>query len=163
MKLDAAGDAKATHVCHALDMLSTLPQWIEHVAFPPEVRIACLESYFVNYRLLAEFLVRPPNGKDFSRHDFMAGWDPKPSAVVERLSDDWEFASQNVVHLSRKRLPGAEEVVQSVDSRVLAFMAARLTSVVAEFVVICGERNLPQYMMFRLALEQAEKEIDKLL
>lgn len=144
-------------------MLTTLPKWIEHVAFPSEVRIACLESYFLNYRLLAEFLVPSPNGKDFSRRDFIAGWDPKPSAVVGRLSDDWEFASQNVVHLSRKRLPGEEEVVQSVDSRVLAFMAARLTSVFTEFVAICGERNLPQYMMFRLALEQAETEIDELV
>lgn len=163
MKSDVTSDAKAAHVCHALDMLSTLPKWIDHAELPPEVQIACLESYFVNYRLLAEFLVRSPNGKDFSRRDFIAGWDPKPSAVVGRLGEDWEFASQNVVHLSRKRLPGEEEVVQSVYSRVLAFMAARLTSVFTEFVAICGERSVPQYTMFRLALEQTETELSRLI
>lgn len=163
MKSDATSDAKAAHICHALDMLSALPQWTEHAAFPPEVRIACLESYFVNYRLLAEFLVRSPNGKDFSRRDFVVGWDPTPSSNVDRIDEDWEFASQNVVHLSLKRLPEQQEVIPSVDPQVLALMAARLTSVFSEFVGKCGEANLPEHTMFRLALEHAEKEINRLI
>jgi hypothetical protein len=144
-------------------MVSQLPKWVEDAALAREVSIACLESYFINYRLLVEFLVRSPKKKDFSRRDFLREWDPAPSSDVDRVNDDWEFASQNVVHLSKKRLPGEQEVYQSVDPRVLAAMAYRLSMIFRRFVDKCQDERVAQSTMFRLALEQAQAELEALV
>ncbi|WAX78767.1 hypothetical protein [Streptomyces sp. KMM 9044] len=70
------------------------------------VRAACAESFFVNVRLLAEFLTRPPNNKDFHATDFVDGWQPPPTPASTRLRDRWWLlGSRQVMHLSKERFP----------------------------------------------------------
>jgi hypothetical protein len=96
------------HMHHALDMVSRLPDAIHRPDLDGVVQVACLESFFVNVRLLAEFLVvpHPDRGapKDFKAWDLTANWSPTPANAVERLRNHWLLASQQVVHFSLSRI-----------------------------------------------------------
>jgi hypothetical protein len=65
--------------------------------------LACLESFFVNARLAAEFFVRMPR-RDFNARVFVADWSP-PKAAAMRLDRVWEMTSKNIVHFGKDRIP----------------------------------------------------------
>jgi len=93
-------------VSHALNMVYRLPDVIYGDDLNAVAQMACLEDFFLNVRLMVEFLVRRPSAKDFSAVDLKPCWqaeavDPE---ILRRLNDYWEVASQHVSHLSRERL-----------------------------------------------------------
>ncbi|MGH3712943.1 MAG: hypothetical protein ACRDT4_05705 [Micromonosporaceae bacterium] len=96
-----------THVSLALTQVRDLPQYAAHdAAVDPTVRIACLEAFYVSVRLLAEFFVRKPAGKheDYTAWSFLPSWQPAPEDAAGRLGEQWTIASQQVMHLSKKRI-----------------------------------------------------------
>ena len=82
--------------------------------------VACVEAFFVNARLAAEFLVRMPN-RDFNARLFVPDWSP-PSPAAERLEHIWQMTSKHIVHLGRSRclrtstVGGGRHVVRSADA-----------------------------------------------
>src|SRR5207249_2902254 len=59
------------HARNAAYMVGVLPESLHDPLLPEAVRDACLESFFANVRLLAEFLVKSggPNPRDFTAWD----------------------------------------------------------------------------------------------
>lgn len=105
--------AVAGHVTHALTMIGAMPDYTEDAGVPGAAQVACLEAFFVNARLLIEFLgVRGPDDRDLRATEFLADWTPLPE-YIEQMQATWLLTSQHVVHLSQSRVP--EVVVDDVD------------------------------------------------
>ena len=86
--------ADAMQVGHALIMLAELPDHSADAAYPIAVRVACLESFFSNLRLMFEFLIDKPKGRrHIHRRDYLRGWDPRAGPAVEALRRQYGFAS----------------------------------------------------------------------
>ena len=121
----------ASHVSYSLQMLCELPQYTATDTYPAVVQNACLESYFVHLRLAVEFFWhdKEKRGRDIHATDFVSDW----QADNDRMHELWEFASQNVVHLSMQRIPSRNESVQNVAPRVLSLHAATVIGISKEF------------------------------
>lgn len=65
--------------------------------------LACVEAFFVNARLAAEFLVRMPS-RDFNAKLFVPDWSPPPAAA-RRLERVWLMTSRHIVHFGKDRVP----------------------------------------------------------
>ncbi|MGW4138835.1 hypothetical protein ACWELV_18940 [Streptomyces mirabilis] len=74
------------------------------------VRAACMESFLVNVRLLAEFLTRDPDPRDWRARDFVHGWTSQNTEATDRLTDAWTLASRHVMHLSKDRTPDLDDI-----------------------------------------------------
>ncbi len=101
---------------------------------------ACLESFLVRVRALAEFLIVHKGNaeKDFTVEDF-GGQAPAPDDPRrERLEDVWTFTSQNLVHFSRERTPEDLYDLRPPDYRTPEGhkgTAGQVLSLVEDFVV----------------------------
>ncbi|MFK0106419.1 hypothetical protein [Streptomyces sp. NPDC091217] len=74
------------------------------------IRAACMESFWVNVRLLAEFLTRDAGSRDWRARDFVPGFASQDTAAIDRLSEAWALASRHVMHLSKDRTPDLDDV-----------------------------------------------------
>jgi hypothetical protein len=77
------------------------------LTFP--VYIACVDSFFTNARLAAEFFWKMPRG-DITARTFVSSW-RAPPGIARRMERVWLMASKHIVHLSMDRVP-----VDPVDS-----------------------------------------------
>lgn len=103
---------------------------------------ACVESFYVNARLAAEFFVRKPR-RDFHAGQYASGWVAPRRAAVE-LNRVWLMASSHVLHLGRARLsmaPDAWEVEdRSYDGLTRVTRAAH--DCLQSFVRGCAEESV---------------------
>jgi hypothetical protein len=152
-----------SHVCYALNMIAVLPPHTDDSTLNPDVQNACIESYLTNLRLLIEFTTRRQDARDIHRYDFLPGWDPVPGDKVDRLSDDWQFASSTVSHLSKSRVPGPGYVMQNYDPLVLAAMSSRVFDVMGAFVEALEDSGHAHAQQFRLGLTQAQQSARPIL
>jgi hypothetical protein len=130
----------ASFLTESFSMVGQLPSRVADLD-DQIVANACLESFFVHVRLLAEFLIRRPPAKDFSALDFL--WPVPTTPEAKRLADQWwNVASKHVVHFSRTRVPDDIADVEVVQD-VVGFMteAARDAFAVAADFVAALERN----------------------
>jgi hypothetical protein len=105
------------------------------------IRIAAWESFGVNVRLLAEFLVRPGDARDY-RASLYAGWPgnsnlgmlPHKDAALALRDQWWVLASQEVMHLSVKRNPDDDEGLSNAPENWIALAARDTLLVVEDFV-----------------------------
>ncbi|MFG3140928.1 hypothetical protein ACGFZA_32580 [Streptomyces sp. NPDC048211] len=74
------------------------------------VRAACIESFWVNVRLLTEFLTHDKEKRDWRAVDFVPGWATTDAEAKSRLKDAWVLASRHVMHLSKDRTPDHDAV-----------------------------------------------------
>lgn len=93
-------------ILHAIHMIGAMPKHIANSSLDGDLRAACIESFYVNVRLLSEFLIKT-DSRDFKPTLWVPGWNPMESAVLTEIFD---LASQHVVHFSRDRMPGGQEV-----------------------------------------------------
>ena len=82
--------------------------------------LACVEAFFVNARLAAEFLVRMPN-RDFNARLFVPDWSPPPAAA-ERLERVWQMTSKHIVHFGKDRVPEKPDEWEEEDMSYGALM-----------------------------------------
>jgi hypothetical protein len=94
---------------HVMMNLTEMPRWAcdrsqlqdSTLTFP--VYIACVESFFTNARLAAEFFWKMPKG-DVTARTFVPGW-IAPPGIAKRMERVWLLTSKHIVHLSRDRVP----------------------------------------------------------
>ena len=112
--LDSPQFRRAAYISDSFEMVGHLPGLVFRTS-DGLIANACLESFLVHVRLLAEFLVRRPK-KDFTAADFIA-WPVPQTDAAQRLGQYWwEEASQHVVHFSQKRVPdNPKDVTQIQD------------------------------------------------
>jgi hypothetical protein len=83
----------------AVQMVSALPGLIAAGDLNPFAQVACLESFFVNVRLMADFLVRTTDKRDFGAATLVPDWVPTPTDAANRLRAKWwPLASPLVAH-----------------------------------------------------------------
>jgi hypothetical protein len=89
----------------AVQMVSALPGLIAAGDLHPFAQTACLESFFMNVRLMADFLVRTADQRDFGALTLVPDWVPTPTDAANRLRTRWwPLASQLVAHFSMERI-----------------------------------------------------------
>jgi hypothetical protein len=149
----------AAYVAESLDMVGGLPGRFAEQR-DGMVTNACLEWFLVHMRLLAEFLVRRPAGKDFTANDF--SWEKPTSEAAARLGSElWTIASEQVVHFSRRRVPLDLADLEPIDD-VLAWMhqaAADVLAVAEESVTAIEEAGWPQAGFLRRTLDEARQAL----
>lgn len=142
-----------SYVQESLSMLGRLPaRW--KATEDRWIATACLESFMVHVRLMAEFLVRRPTERDFSALDFL--WPVPTSDAAKRLAGErWLLASRHVVHFSRERVPEDLADVRPIgDVEEWMRAAARDVFEVAEgFVVAVEKAQHPQAERLRRFLD----------
>lgn len=98
------------HIDYAAKMVNQLVPYTEDANLPAVVQNAYLESFFVNVRLLAEFLQGWGNeDKDFWATTLLPTWIPAGGDLGKRLKAWWVLASQHVVHFGKPRLANHAE------------------------------------------------------
>jgi hypothetical protein len=94
---------------HIMMNLADLPRWacdaspLQHSTLTFPVYIACVDSYFTNARLAAEFFWKMP-ARDITARLFVPDWKPPPG-IAGRMERVWSMASKHIVHLSQDRVP----------------------------------------------------------
>jgi hypothetical protein len=96
-------------LAHVMMNLRDLVRWAceesplkrTNLTFP--VYIACVEAFFTNARLAAEFFWRMP-AQDLTARSILESWSP-PEESAERMTRVWFMASKHIVHLSQARVP----------------------------------------------------------
>lgn len=124
------------HLQGALAILRVLPPYAsdDKSTMPEVVQHACLQAFYMNARLVADFFVKRP-ARDVSADDFYPAWQP-PQDLAERLTAVWELASKWIAHMSEVRvampqeapsdssLVGLEQVTADCHKMVFAFTNA---------------------------------------
>ena len=127
--------AEAMQVGWALIMLAELPDHSANDAYPIAVRAACLESFFSNLRLMFEFLIDKPTRRGgIHRHDYLPGSDPPAGHAVDVLRRQHGFASEQVSHLARSRVPAVGGPIVTVPPPELKKLALLTLEVTRQFV-----------------------------
>src|SRR5215469_4425461 len=83
---------------NALLMVTGLLPYVSDAQLDPTVRMACIENWYTNYRLLIEFLLAKPPGNCASPKDFIPNWTTN-SPDRSDLLRDYGTASEDFAHI----------------------------------------------------------------
>jgi hypothetical protein len=145
---DPRAAAEATQVGHALIMVAELPAHTENTTYPDIVRIACIDAYFTNVRLLIEFFVQPHKKKRIHRYDYLHGWDPADPIATKLRTEWYGFVSQNTSHLAKARIPTTNSPVINIAGRRLTHLAGDVLTVAEEFAEALANAASPWAQTF---------------
>jgi hypothetical protein len=100
---------------HAHFMVRELPKWINS-DIEPILKIAVLEDWLTNIRLVAEFYRISGSDKtsDFSVNEFVPDFRIDEEYRAE-LNELWLLATKHVSHLSRERLTNENQTMEPFD------------------------------------------------
>lgn len=96
----------------------------------PVVRIACLEDWFTNYRLLIEFFLMKPASNCAGAASFAPGWQPSASTITNKLKADYGWASEDVSHIG---VPKPNKLVGNAAPAALKIKVDRVLEIADEF------------------------------
>ena len=148
--------AWATQVGHALNLLAELPQLAFDNRVPLGAQVACIDDFFSTVRALVEFLVRPRKDGDIHRYDFLV-WDPEPSERVETLHRAWLEATWYVSHLSKKRVPNPDDIVQRVQQAQMMGLTGAIFEIMDDFVMALRSADSAYSATFAGYLHEARR------
>jgi hypothetical protein len=149
---------EAMQVGHALIMLAELPEHTANAAYPIAVRIACLESFYSNLRLMFEFLIDKPKRGHIHRHDYLLGWDPPAGDAVDALRGRYGFASEQVSHLARSRLSAGGPIITVLPPEMKR-LAVLTLDVTQQFADALEAFRAPSAQTFRGYVDDARGRI----
>jgi hypothetical protein len=149
--------AETMQVGHALIMLAELPGHSANTAYPIAVRMACLESFFSNLRLMFEFLIDKPKRGHIHRYDYLPGWNPPAMEAVTALRRRHGFASEQVSHLARSRVPAVGGPIVMVPLEELKKLAVLTLDIAQQFTDAL--EDVPLTETFRGYVEDARSRI----
>lgn len=138
----------ASEVCRAMGMVAQLLVYTDDHTLPAAVRAACLDSFFINVRLLVEFLVGKPDKRTIHRHDFLPGWEPEDSGDLRRLKREYGFVNEQIAHFSKRRILAPGDLVTNVAPRRLELIASLLLGQMQEFVRSLLAAGTPEAQAF---------------
>jgi hypothetical protein len=99
---------------------------------PPTVRVACVESFAINVRLIGDFLFKSRQSRDVRARDFLPKW-KLDASLAARLTESYNLASRHVAHLSKERVPDDVADVEPVTPEQYRQMAVACTAGYAAF------------------------------
>lgn len=149
-----------THVvsrlCNALMMVVGLIPWTDNPTLDPIVRIACVEDWFTNYRLLIEFFVLKPPNNCASIATFAPGWEPSTSITTKKLKADYGWASQDVSHIG---MPKPSTLAGNAAPEALKMRAGWVIDVAEEFAAELTRIRSPHETMLGLGVSSARAHL----
>lgn len=145
-----------SRLVHAIQMVADLIPHTDRSGLPRVVEIACLEDWFTNYRLVIEFLILRPPRNCVGARDLLPGWTPTTTREVQRMREDYGWASEHVAHIGQ---PKATALVENVAPPLLAIKANFLLDVVEEFASALEAANHNYSTIVRVGLSQARDSI----
>jgi hypothetical protein len=152
--------AEAMQVGHALIMLAELPDHSADAAYPTAVRVACLESFYSSLRLMFEFLIDKPKGRRYiHRRDYLRGWDPPAGPAADTLRRQYGFASEQMSHLVRSRVPADGEPTITVSPPEMKWLAVLTLEVTRQFADALDAAGHPSAQIFRGYVDDARARI----
>ncbi|MFD8085566.1 hypothetical protein ACFV4F_28140 [Kitasatospora sp. NPDC059722] len=104
----------------------------EHVV-ADHIRVACIESFFVNVRLTADFLALKPDSRDLRAASLLPGWEYQ--AAWDQLGSHWNLASKHVMHMSTLRFPDDLGEIKQITSVQVEEMADDCRDVFERFKI----------------------------
>ena len=122
---------------HATWMVGALVGPSEDRHLDEAVRLACLEDWFLNYRLLAEFLIGGPKESRASAETFVLAWSAKERPWREHLGRELNFASAHVAHIGKP----TDGPPVDISPEALRAKAELLLEAVAESVAVLPRRG----------------------
>ncbi|MFF3998503.1 hypothetical protein ACFYX8_35000 [Streptomyces cyaneofuscatus] len=123
-----------THLEVAANQIRNLLPYVigEERARPITLEIACIDSFMVNVRLVADFLVRGSKSMDVLAEHIAPGWEP--DAEVKRRLNEWHIlASRWVMHMSKQRAHAVDQHTEPVALEQYRQMAADCQESYASF------------------------------
>jgi hypothetical protein len=111
---------------HIMLNLTDMPRWacdsspLQNSTLTFPVYLACVDSYFTNARLAAEFFWKMPR-RDISARSFVPDWEAPPG-IAKRMERVWLMASKHIVHFSQDRVPATPDDWQQEDLSYGALM-----------------------------------------
>jgi len=149
-----------THVvsrlCNALMMVAGLIPWTDDPTLDPIVRIACVENWFTNYRLLIEFFVLRPPDNCASVATFAPGWKPSTSTITKKLKADYGWASQDVSHIG---VPKPNKLEGNAAPEALKMRAGWVIDVAEEFAAELARIGSPHETMLGHGVTAARAQL----
>jgi hypothetical protein len=149
-----------THVvsrlCNALMMVAGLIPWTDDPTLDPIVRIACVENWFTNYRLLIEFLVLRPPDNCASVATFAPGCKPSTSTTTQKLKADYGWASQDVSHIG---MPKPNRLAGNAAPQALKMRAGWVIDVAEEFAAELARIGSPYETMLGHGVTAARAQL----
>ncbi|MGW1157751.1 hypothetical protein ACWD48_05895 [Streptomyces sp. NPDC002519] len=123
-------------VDHAMDQVEGL---LDYITGPPTtpwvIRVACIESFWVNVRLLTEFLVKLTNEtRNCDARAFAPTWTKPTGDTAQRLLNDWNTASAYVMHMGKELAPEDLTDITPVTDEDLRQTAYDCRTVYEEFI-----------------------------
>lgn len=137
-------------------MITELISASDDQALPPAVRMACLEAWFLNYRLLIEFLVIGTSSNCADAQDLASDWYPESTKDIQRLKQDYGWASEHIVHIGELK-PNA--FTQNVTPAILRLKATILLDVADDFVASLEEQDSPYSQVVCVAAVNARSAL----
>ena len=136
--MTSPGRRRADHVAYSVRMLGDIVSSYDDAVDGEEFTYArcMIDAFYVHMRLLADFLVKGTNSRDFGPADFGVQWTRPDPPEADRLVEYWDQASKYVVHFGRPRVPENLEDLSAfeVDGQALRAMTADALIVLGEFV-----------------------------
>jgi hypothetical protein len=129
-----------------------------------DIRVACLEDWFTNYRLLAEFLICAQKGGPTPQM-FAPGWSAEGKPWRNRLGKEYHFASVHVAHLWGPEGEAEEPFNPATPAKQVADMKARaefLLDVIVDFVDAVRPRDGSHAEVMRDGIALARRALARL-
>lgn len=108
MPIDPLSDASA-RIVYAVETVTGLLPYIHsqsEFALPPLVGNACLEAWFINVRLIAEFLMGTNHDKSMEADDFLPNWRIADPQTKDAIGRELGLASEYVAHIGKRTKVG---------------------------------------------------------
>lgn len=138
---------RSQHVAYSVSMLGDIASTYDAAVDADDFQLArcMLDAFYVHLRLIADFLVRQTQKRDFGPSDFGVSWVPPNSLEAQVLLGHWKVASTYVVHFGRPRVPEnlADLDAFRIGGAEFRRMAGDVLSVFRQFLASVEERASP--------------------
>lgn len=141
-------------VSHSLVQLAGLIALTEKESLPEPARIACLESWAMNQRLLVEFLLLNPPKNCARATSLLPDWDYSHVGYRDRLKEDYGWASQYVAHIA---VPKPDELERNLHPDALAAKTDLVIDAAAELARQMSDAQHEYAGLMALAVAKARQ------
>jgi len=129
---------RSQHVAYSVKMVADIAHGYDQALDTDDFVLArcMLDAFYIHIRLLADFLLRPTQGRDFGPDDFGITWVAPTGEGSDRLLEAWGVASTYVVHFGGPRIPTGPEGLEpfKVGGQHFRDLAADALAIYAQFV-----------------------------
>ncbi|WP_432079674.1 hypothetical protein [Streptomyces sp. YPW6] len=109
---------------------------------PGVLRVACIESFWVNVRLLVEFLVKlTHDSRNADARALVPDWQKPTGDTADRLLKDWNTASAHVMHFANERAPEDLADIDPITDEDLKRVARDVRTVYDQFCQAADARH----------------------